>query len=337
MLDGIDEEEEKRYMHHYNFPSYSVGEARSSRGPGRREIGHGALAERALLPVIPAEKDFPYAIRLVSEVLMSNGSTSQGSVCGSTLALMAAGVPIKRPVAGISSGLVINEEDENDFITFMDIQGIEDFFGDMDFKVAGTEKGITAIQVDIKVTGLTYEIIRQAFELTRAGRMKILNEIILPCIPAPRPEVNEYAPKMFTIKIEQDKIREVIGTGGKVINKIIDETGVKIDIQEDGTIYIATADKSAAEKAIKIINGIVGDPEIGEVFEGKVTRLMTFGAFVEFLPGKEGLVHISKMANKRVEKVEDVVQVGDIVKVKLIEIDRQGRLNFSMKDVKEGE
>lgn len=337
MLDGIDEEEEKRYMHHYNFPSYSVGEAKTSRGPGRREIGHGALAERALLPVIPSEADFPYAIRLVSEVLMSNGSTSQGSVCGSTLALMAAGVPIKRPVAGISSGLVINEEDEDDFITFMDIQGIEDFFGDMDFKVAGTEKGITAIQVDIKVTGLTYEIIRQAFELTRAGRMQILNDIILPCIPAPRPEVNEYAPKMFTIKIEQDKIREVIGTGGKVINKIIDETGVKIDIQEDGTIYIATADKNAAEKAIKIINGIVGDPEIGEVFEGKVTRLMTFGAFVEFLPGKEGLVHISKMANKRVEKVEDVVQVGDVVKVKLIEIDRQGRLNLSMKDVKEGE
>ena len=336
-LDGIDEEVSKRYMHQYNFPAYSVGEAKSSRGPGRREIGHGALAERSLVPVLPSEEEFPYSMRLVSEVLMSNGSTSQGSVCGSTLALMAAGVPIKKPVAGISSGLVTNEEDENDFVTFMDIQGIEDFFGDMDFKVAGTDAGITAIQVDIKVKGLSYEVIRQAFELTRKGRMKILNEIILPCIPAPRPEVSPYAPKMFTMKIEVDKIREVIGTGGKVINKIIADTGVKMDIMEDGTIYIATADKAAAEKAMKIIEGIVGDPEIGTVYEGKVTRLMTFGAFVEFLPGKEGLVHISKMANKRVEKVEDVVHEGDIVKVKLIEIDRQGRLNLSMKDVKEGE
>ena len=336
-LDGIDEEVSKRYMHQYNFPAYSVGEAKSSRGPGRREIGHGALAERSLVPVLPSEEEFPYAMRLVSEVLMSNGSTSQGSVCGSTLALMAAGVPIKKPVAGISSGLVTNEEDENDFITFMDIQGIEDFFGDMDFKVAGTETGITAIQVDIKVKGLSYEVIRQAFELTRKGRMQILNDIILPCIPAPRPEVSEYAPKMFTMKIDVDKIREVIGTGGKVINKIIADTGVKMDIMEDGTIYIATADKAAAEKAMKIVEGIVGDPEIGTVYEGKVTRLMTFGAFVEFLPGKEGLVHISKMAQKRVEKVEDVVHEGDIVKVKLIEIDRQGRLNLSMKDVKEDE
>lgn len=336
-LDGIDEEVSKRYMHQYNFPSYSVGEAKSSRGPGRREIGHGALAERALVPVLPSEEEFPYSMRLVSEVLMSNGSTSQGSVCGSTLALMAAGVPIKKPVAGISSGLVTNEEDENDFVTFMDIQGIEDFFGDMDFKVAGTDAGITAIQVDIKVKGLSYEVIRQAFELTRKGRMQILNEIILPCIPAPRPEVSEYAPKMFTMKIETDKIREVIGTGGKVINKIIADTGVKMDIMEDGTIYIATCEKAAAEKAMKIIEGIVGDPEIGTVYEGRVTKLMTFGAFVEFLPGKEGLVHISKMADKRVEKVEDVVSEGDIVKVKLIEIDRQGRLNLSMKDVKEGE
>lgn len=336
-LDGIDEEVSKRYMHQYNFPSYSVGEAKSSRGPGRREIGHGALAERSLVPVLPSEEEFPYSMRLVSEVLMSNGSTSQGSVCGSTLALMAAGVPIKKPVAGISSGLVTNEEDENDFVTFMDIQGIEDFFGDMDFKVAGTDAGITAIQVDIKVKGLSYEVIRQAFELTRKGRMQILNEIILPCIPAPRPEVSQYAPKMFTMKIETDKIREVIGTGGKVINKIIADTGVKMDIMEDGTIYIATSDKSAAEKAMKIIEGIVGDPEVGTVYEGKVTKLMTFGAFVEFLPGKEGLVHISKMADKRVEKVEDVVSEGDIVKVKLIEIDKQGRLNLSMKDVKEGE
>ncbi len=336
-LDGIDEEVSKRYMHQYNFPSYSVGEAKSSRGPGRREIGHGALAERSLVPVLPSEEEFPYSMRLVSEVLMSNGSTSQGSVCGSTLALMAAGVPIKKPVAGISSGLVTNEEDENDFVTFMDIQGIEDFFGDMDFKVAGTDAGITAIQVDIKVKGLSYEVIRQAFELTRKGRMQILNEVILPCIPAPRPEVSQYAPKMFTMKIETDKIREVIGTGGKVINKIIADTGVKMDIMEDGTIYIATSDKSAAEKAMKIIEGIVGDPEVGAVYEGKVTKLMTFGAFVEFLPGKEGLVHISKMANKRVEKVEDVVSEGDIVKVKLIEIDKQGRLNLSMKDVKEDE
>lgn len=333
MLDGIDEEEEKRYMHHYNFPAYSVGEAKTSRGPGRREIGHGALAERALEAVIPSEEEFPYAIRLVSEVLMSNGSTSQGSVCGSTLALMDAGVPIKRPVAGISSGLIINEEDEDDFITFMDIQGIEDFFGDMDFKVAGTEKGITAIQVDIKVEGLSYEIIRQAFELTRRGRMQIINEIILPCISAPRPEVSKYAPKMFTLKIDPDKIREVIGTGGKVINKIIDETGVKIDIKDDGTIYVATPDNDRADKAIKIINGIVGDIEIGSVYDGKVTRIMNFGAFVEFLPGKEGLVHISKLSKKHVETVEEVVKVGDMVQVKVIEIDKQGRLNLSIKDV----
>ena len=333
MLDGIDNEETKRYMHHYNFPSYSVGEARTSRGPGRREIGHGALAERALEPVIPSEEEFPYALRLVSEVLMSNGSTSQGSVCGSTLALMDAGVPIKRPVAGISAGLVTNPEDEDDFITFMDIQGIEDFFGDMDFKVAGTERGITAIQVDIKVKGLSYEVIRQAFELTRKGRMQIINDIILPCIDKPRATVSKYAPKMFQMKIDPDKIREVIGTGGKVINRIVQETNVKIDINDDGSIYIAAVDAENADKAMKIINGIVGELEVGSVFEGKVTKTLQFGAFVEFLPGKEGLVHISKMAKHRVENVEDVVKVGDVVKVKFIGFDKQGRIDLSIKDV----
>ncbi len=333
MLDGIDNEETKRYMHHYNFPSYSVGEARTSRGPGRREIGHGALAERALEPVIPSEEEFPYALRLVSEVLMSNGSTSQGSVCGSTLALMDAGVPIKRPVAGISAGLVTNPDDEDDFITFMDIQGIEDFFGDMDFKVAGTEKGITAIQVDIKVTGLSYEVIRQAFELTKKGRMQIINDIILPCIDKPRPTVSKYAPKMFQMKIDPDKIREVIGTGGKVINRIIQETNVKIDINDDGSVYIAAIDADNAAKAMKIISGIVGDLEVGSVFEGKVTKILQFGAFVEFLPGKEGLVHISKLANYRVENVEDIVKVGDTVKVKFIGLDKQGRIDLSIKDV----
>ena len=332
-LDGIDAEESKRYMHHYNFPAYSVGEAKSSRGPGRREIGHGALAERALVPVIPSEEEFPYAIRLVSEVLMSNGSTSQGSVCGSTLALMDAGVPIKRPVAGISSGLIVDEENEDEFITFMDIQGIEDFFGDMDFKVAGTEKGITAIQVDIKVEGLSYEIIRSAFELTRKGRMKIINEVILPCIPAPRPELSKYAPKMYTVKIDPDKIRDVIGSGGKVINRIVAETGVKIDINEDGTVIVATNNEESANKAIEIINGIVGNIEIGTVFEGKVTKIMPFGAFVEYLPGKEGMVHVSKLANYRVENVEDIVKVGDVVKIKYIGLDKQGRMDFSIKDV----
>ncbi|MBO7398444.1 MAG: polyribonucleotide nucleotidyltransferase, partial [Clostridia bacterium] len=315
ILDGIDEEDRKRYIHQYNFPGYSVGEAKSIKSPGRREIGHGALAERALVPVIPSEEEFPYTLRLVSEVLMSNGSTSQGSVCGSTLALMAAGVPIKAPVAGISCGLVTNPDDENDFITFMDIQGIEDFFGDMDFKVAGTEKGITAIQVDIKVQGLSYEVIRQAFELTRKGRMKILNEIILPCIPEPRKELSKYAPKVFSMQIPTDKIRDVIGSGGKTINKIIEVTGVKIDIEETGKIYISTPDEEAAQKAMKIIDGITGNLTVGEVFEGRVTRLMQFGAFVEFLPGQEGLVHISKMAKFRVERVEDVVSEGDIVKV----------------------
>ncbi len=333
ILDGIDEEDRKRYIHQYNFPGYSVGEAKSIKSPGRREIGHGALAERALVPVIPSEEEFPYTLRLVSEVLMSNGSTSQGSVCGSTLALMAAGVPIKAPVAGISCGLVTNPDDENDFITFMDIQGIEDFFGDMDFKVAGTEKGITAIQVDIKVQGLSYEVIRQAFELTRKGRMKILNEVILPCIPEPRKELSKYAPKVFSMQIPTDKIRDVIGSGGKTINKIIEVTGVKIDIEETGKIYISTPDEEAAQKAMKIIDGITGNLTVGEVFEGRVTRLMQFGAFVEFLPGQEGLVHISKMAKFRVERVEDVVSEGDIVKVKFIGYDKMGRIDLSMKDV----
>jgi polyribonucleotide nucleotidyltransferase len=331
-LDGVDMEEEKRYMHHYNFPSYSVGEARPSRGPGRREIGHGALAERALEPVIPDEIEFPYAIRLVSEVLMSNGSTSQGSVCASTLALMDAGVPIKAPVAGISSGLVVDEENPDRFVTFMDIQGIEDFFGDMDFKVAGTKNGITAIQVDIKVEGLSYEIISQAFEITKKGRFQILDECMLPVIPEPRATLSPYAPKIYQTKIDVDKIREVIGPGGKVINKIIAETGVKIDIQEDGSVYVATSDENAGHKAIKIIEGIAGEVEIGAIFTGKVTRIMNFGAFVEFLPGKEGLVHISKLDNKRVNKVEDVVNVGDEILVMVMEVDKQGRINLSRKD-----
>lgn len=332
MLDGVDLEEQKRYIHHYNFPPFSVGEARSSRGPGRREIGHGALAERALEPVIPSEEEFPYAIRLVSEVLMSNGSTSQGSVCASTLALMDAGVPIKAPVAGISSGLVVDEENPDRFITFMDIQGIEDFFGDMDFKVAGTKKGITAIQVDIKVDGLTYEIIRQAFEITRKGRIQILDECMLPVIPEPRKSLSPYAPKIFQTKIDVDKIREVIGPGGKVINKIIAETGVKIDIEEDGSVYVATTDERQGKKAIQIIEGIAGEVVPGTVYTGKVTRIMNFGAFVEFLPGKEGLVHISKLDTKRVNKVEDVVNVGDEIDVKVLEIDKQGRINLSRKD-----
>ncbi len=332
MLDGIDTEETKRYMHHYNFPGYSVGEAKTSRGPGRREIGHGALAERSLVPVIPSEQEFPYAFRLVSEVLMSNGSTSQGSVCGSTLALMDAGVPIKAPVAGISAGLVIDEENPDNFITFMDIQGIEDFFGDMDFKVAGTTEGITAIQMDIKVDGLTYEIIRQAFELTRNGRIQIINDVILKAIPAPRKELSDYAPKIITTNIDPEKIRDVIGPGGKMINKIIAETGVKIDIEEDGRVYILTPDAAAAQKALKIIHGIAKEIEPGEIFMGKVVRITTFGAFVEILPGKDGLVHISKLDKKRVEKVEDVVNIGDEILVKVTEIDKQGRINLSRKD-----
>ena len=332
-LDGIDAEEEKRYMHHYNFPGYSVGEAKTSRGPGRREIGHGALAEKALVPVIPSVEEFPYSLRLVSEVLMSNGSTSQGSVCGSTLALMDAGVPIKAPVAGISCGLIINEENNDDYITFMDIQGIEDFFGDMDFKVAGTKEGITAIQVDIKVDGLTLDIIRDAFALTQKGRFKIIDEVILAAIDKPRDEVSQYAPKMLQTRIDPDAIRDVIGTGGKVINRIIDETGVKIDINDDGTVFVGCIDIEAGQKAIKIIEGIAGDLEVGTTFTGTVTRLMDFGAFVEILPGKEGLVHISQLDEKRVDKVEDVVSVGDQIQVKLVEIDSQGRLNLSRKKV----
>ena len=329
LLDGIDEEETKRYIHHYNFPSYSVGETRASRGPGRREIGHGALAEKALVPVIPSTEDFPYTIRMVSEVLSSNGSTSQGSICGSTLALMDAGVPIKAPVAGISCGLVTEGER---YITMVDIQGLEDFFGDMDFKVAGTKKGITAIQVDIKIDGLSPEIIREALEKTKKARFKILDECMLPCISEPRAELNKYAPKIISTTIDPDKIREVIGSGGKTIQRIVAETGVKIDIEDDGTVFFATNDSDAAQRALKIVRGIAGDIEIGDVFDATVTRIMDFGAFVEYLPGKEGLVHISKLDNKRVEKVTDVVNVGDQIKVKLIEVDRMGRYNFSRRD-----
>ena len=328
-LDGIDDDEMKRDMHHYNFPSYSVGETRPSRGPGRREIGHGALAERALEPVIPSEDEFPYAIRLVSEVLSSNGSTSQGSICGSTLALMDAGVPIKAPVAGISVGLV-SEEDR--FITMLDIQGLEDFYGDMDFKVAGTKKGITAIQVDIKTDGLSNEVIREALDKTRVARYYILDEVMLKAIAKPREQLSPYAPKVLMTMIDTEKIRDVIGPGGKVIQKIIADTGVKIDVSEDGRVCILTTDQEMGEKALSIIEGIVKEPEVGEIYTGKVTRLMNFGAFVEFLPGKEGLVHISKLDTKRVEKVEDIVNVGDEILVKLIEIDKQGRINLSRKD-----
>ncbi|MBE7041135.1 MAG: polyribonucleotide nucleotidyltransferase [Ruminococcaceae bacterium] len=328
-LDGIDLDDQKRYMHHYNFPSYSVGETRPSRGPGRREIGHGALAERALEPVVPSEEEFPYAIRLVSEVLSSNGSTSQASVCASTLALMDAGVPIKAPVAGISVGLV-TEGDR--FITMVDIQGLEDFYGDMDFKVAGTKEGITAIQMDIKIDGLTPQIIKQALAQTRNARFQIIDEVLLKTIEAPRASLSAYAPKIFTMTIDTDKIRDVIGSGGKTIQKIIAETGVKIDIEDDGKVYIATADEEMANKAMEIIKGLTGNIEIGSIYKGKVVNILPFGAFVEFLPGKDGMVHISKLANKRVEKVEDEVNIGDEVMVKVIEIDRQGRINLSRKD-----
>ena len=329
ILDGIDTEESKRYMHHYNFPSYSVGETKPSRGPGRREIGHGALAERALLPVIPSVEDFPYALRLVSEVLSSNGSTSQGSICGSTLALMDAGVPIKAPVAGISCGL-ITEGDR--FMTMVDIQGLEDFHGDMDFKVAGTHTGITAIQMDLKIDGLTPEIIKEAFEKTRKARLYILDEIMLKAIAEPRAEVNEYAPKMINMQIHPDKIREVIGQGGKVIQKICADCDVKIDIEDDGKVFISGIGAENCNRAKNIISTIVFDPEIGAIYNGRVTRLMTFGAFVEIAPGKEGLVHISKLDVSRVEKVEDVVAVGDTVLVKVTEIDSQCRINLSRKD-----
>ena len=332
-IDGLDEEEQKRYMHHYNMPSYSVGEARPSRGPGRREIGHGALAERALEPVIPSQEEFPYTIRVVSEVLSSNGSTSQGSVCGSTLALMDAGVPIKAPVAGISTGLFTKDGDTSDYIMVTDIQGIEDFFGDMDFKVAGTKKGITAIQVDIKVDGLIYEIIEEAFKRTHKARNYILDEVMLKAIDRPRPNVSKYAPKIEIIKINPDKIRDVIGSGGKTINKIIEETGVKIDIEDDGTVYVSGVDQEKLDKAISIIESLTRDVELNGVYMGKVTKILQFGALVEILPGKEGLLHISKISKERVNKVEDVLNVGDEILVKVIELNKEeGKFSLSAKD-----
>ena len=329
-LDTIWEETEKRYMHHYNFPGYSVGEAKPARSPGRREIGHGALAERALLPVIPPVEEFPYAIRVVSEVVSSNGSTSQGSICGSTLALMDAGVPIKAPVAGISCGLI--QDDDGAFTTFIDIQGVEDFHGEMDFKVAGTKKGITAIQMDLKNDGLTMAIIKEALETTYDARCQILDQIMLPCIAEPRKEVSQYAPKMITMHINPDRIREVIGKGGSVIQKIVADTGAKIDIDDDGTIHIASPDAASCDAAKKCIDDIVFEPTVGELYYGRVVRLMTFGAFVELAPGKDGLVHISKLADKRIEKVEDACKVGDMMWVKVTEIDEKGRVNLSHKD-----
>ena len=329
-LDTIWEETEKRYMHHYNFPGYSVGEAKPARSSGRREIGHGALAERALLPVIPSVEDFPYAIRVVSEVVSSNGSTSQGSICGSTLALMDAGVPIKAPVAGISCGLI--QDDNGGFTTFIDIQGVEDFHGEMDFKVAGTKKGITAIQMDLKNDGLTMEIIKNALDITYDARCEILDQIMLPCIAEPRKEVSQYAPKMVIMHINPDNIRDVIGKGGSVIQKIVADTGAKIDIDDDGTIHIAAADAAACDAAKKCIDDIVFVPEIGKLYYGRVVRLMTFGAFVELAPGKDGLVHISKLADHRIEKVEDACKIGDMMWVKVTDIDEKGRVNLSHKD-----
>ena len=329
-LEGLDDETGKRYMHHYNMPGYSTGEAKALRSPGRREIGHGALAERSLIPVLPSEEEFPYAIRLVSEVVSSNGSTSQGSVCGSTLALMDAGVPIKAPVAGISCGLITAEDGSWD--TMIDIQGLEDFYGDMDFKVAGTKKGITSIQMDLKVDGLTPEIIKQALETTHQGRDEIIDKIILAAIPAPRAEVSPYAPKMISMKINPDKIREVIGSGGKVIQKIVADTGAKIDIQDDGSVFIAAVDKNSADAAKAIIDAIVFEPVVGETYEGTVTRISPIGAFVEYAPGKEGMVHISKLQKQRTEKVEDAVALGDTVRVKYLGKDEKGRENLSMKD-----
>ena len=329
-LDTIWEEEEKRYMHHYNFPPYSVGEARAPRSTNRREYGHGALAERALVPVLPSVDEFPYAIRVVSEVLSSNGSTSQGSICGSTLALMDAGVPIKAPVAGISCGLI--QDDDGSFQTFIDIQGVEDFHGEMDFKVAGTKAGITAIQMDLKNDGLTHEIIKEALEITKDARYAILDEVMLPCISAPRSEVSKYAPKMLTMKIDPDKIREVIGKGGSVIQKITAESGATVDIEDDGTIHIASPNAEACDVAKKMIDTIVFVPQVGELYYGKVVRILQFGAFVELAPGKDGMVHISKLADHRVEKVEDVVNIGDMIWVKVTEIDDKGRVNLSYKD-----
>ena len=333
LLDGLDEQTEKRYIHHYNFPSYSVGETKPSRGPGRREIGHGALAEKALVPVLPSVDEFPYAIRVVSEVLSSNGSTSQGSICGSTLSLMAAGVPIKAPVAGISCGLITGDDGVyGDFMTMVDIQGLEDFYGDIDFKVAGTKKGITAIQMDLKVHGLTPEIIKEAFAKTHKARNYILDEIMLPCISEPRKELSKYAPKMYTLSINPDKIGDVIGKGGKVIQEIQADYDVKINIEEDGRVYISGIDADKCKGAVEIVKLIATDPEVGSFYNGVVTRIMNFGAFVEIAPGKEGLVHISRLDVKRTEKVEDVVNVGDSVIVKCIEIDDQGRINLSRRD-----
>lgn len=327
-IDGLDNEEKRRYIHHYNFPSYSVGETRPSRGPGRREIGHGALAERALVPVLPSVEEFPYAIRLVSEVLTSNGSTSQGSICGSTLSLMDAGVPIKRPVAGISVGLITDPEDDDNFMTMVDIQGLEDFFGDMDFKVAGTKEGITAIQMDLKIDGLTPAIIRQALEQTKNARYYILDEVMLKAISEPRAEISPYAPKIINMQIPVDKIRDVIGSGGKVIQGIVAETDSKIEIEDDGSVYIAAVNVEMGEKAKKMIENIVKDPEPGDIYEGKVVKVMDFGAFVELTPGRDGMIHISKLARHRVNKVTDVVNEGDIVKVVVLDIDDRGRINL---------
>ena len=329
MLDGIDNEDSKRYMHHYNMPGYSTGEAKATRSPGRREIGHGALAGRSLVPVLPTPEEFPYAIRLVSEVVSSNGSTSQASVCGSTLALMDAGVPIKAPVAGISCGLITEGES---WMTMIDIQGVEDFYGDMDFKVAGTHKGITSIQMDLKIDGLTPEIIKSALEMTHAGRDYIIDEVILKAIDAPRAEVSEYAPKMMTIKIDPDKIREVIGKGGSVIQKIVADTGAKIDIEDDGTVYIAAVNRASADAAKATIDAICFEPVVGTVYTGKVTGIKEFGCFVEYAPGKEGMVHISRITDHRIDKVEDVLKLGDTVKVKYIGLDKKGRMDFSIRD-----
>ena len=330
-LDTIYPEDTKRYIHHYNFPAYSTGEARAARSTSRREIGHGALAEKALLPVIPSVEEFPYAIRVVSEVLSSNGSTSQGSICGSTLALMDAGVPIKRPVAGISCGL-ISDQETGEWRTFTDIQGVEDFHGEMDFKVAGTTEGVTAIQMDLKNKGLTMEIIADALERCRKARLEILNEIILPCIPAPRAEVSEYAPKMLSLKIPVEKIREVIGSGGKTIQKICADTGAKVDIDDDGSVFISAVDSAAAYAAKKMVDDICFVPEVGKLYYGKVVRILPIGAFVEIAPGHDGMVHISKLENRRVEKVEDVLNLGDMTWVKFMGFDEKGRANFSRKD-----
>lgn len=337
LLDGLDTETSKRYMHQYNFPGYSVGEAKPSKGAGRREIGHGALAEKALVPVIPSVDEFPYTIRVVSEVLESNGSTSQASICGSTLALMDAGVPIKKPVAGISSGLITNPENPDDYIVLTDIQDIEDFFGDMDFKVGGTKDGITAIQVDIKIDGLTYDIIEKAFERTKIARDYILDEVILKAIPEPRKELSKYAPKIVSTTIPVDKIKDVIGAGGKTINKIIEETGVKIDIEEDGHVFIYSNDIENANKALKIIEDITREIEVGKVYEGVVTRITPFGAFVDLGGGKEGLLHISKISSKHINKVEDVLNIGDEIKAKVTDIDRQGKIALNMKDLEHHE